>query len=89
MFTWPSVYTQEVAIMAKHLPRGLDGRTRDQDAPKAGEIREKRGDTLVATLRREYGNRFAEGFRSDAKLETVRERTGKSLHQLVRGLAKR
>lgn len=75
--------------MATKLPRGLDGRTRDQNLPKAGEIRQKRGDTLVSTLRREYGDDFATGIRSDAKLETVRERTGKSLHQLVRDMPKK
>lgn len=75
--------------MATKLPRGLDGRTRDQNPPKAGEIRQKRGDTLVSTLRREYGDDFAAGIRSDAKLETVRERTGKSLHQLVRDMPKK
>lgn len=69
--------------MATKLPRGLDDRTRDQNAPKAGEIREKRGDTKVATLRREYGPNFAPGVRSDMRLDTLRERTGKSLHQLV------
>ena len=46
---------------------------------KAGEIREKRGDTLVRTLRQEYGNGFADGFRSDAKLETVRKQTRQKL----------
>jgi len=71
------------------LPRGLDGRSRDQGSPKAGEIRQKRGDTLVSTLRREYGGGFAPGIRSDTKLETVRERTGKSLHQLVRDMPKK
>jgi hypothetical protein len=71
--------------MAKHqLPRGLDGRARDQNAPKAGEIREKRGDTLVGTLRKEYGDNFAAGYRSDAKLSTVRNREGKSLSQIVK-----
>jgi hypothetical protein len=69
--------------MATKLARGLDDRTRDQNAPKAGEIREKRGDTKVATLRREYGPNFAPGVRSDMRLDTLRERTGKSLHQLV------
>jgi len=69
--------------MSKKLPRGLDDRTRDQNPPKAGEIRQKRGDTLVSTLREEYGSSFAKGVRSDATLETVRERTGKSLHELV------
>ena len=70
--------------MARHLPRGLDGRTRDQNPPKAGEIRQKRADTLVGTLRQEYGDTFAKGYRSDTKLGTVREDTGKSLHQLVK-----
>jgi hypothetical protein len=67
--------------MAKqHYPKGLDGRQRDQD----GEIREKRGDTRVGTLRKEYGDDFAKGYRSDTKLETVREDTGKSLTELVK-----
>ncbi|MGD0598775.1 MAG: hypothetical protein ABR988_03065 [Terriglobales bacterium] len=59
---------------------GLDERCRDRD----GTIREKRGDTLVRTLRETYGQDFAPGFRSDTKLETVRERTGKSLTELTR-----
>jgi hypothetical protein len=33
--------------MTKHFPKGLDGRQRDAD----GEIRKKRSDTLVGTLR--------------------------------------
>ena len=64
----------------KHYPKGLDGRERDRD----GQIREKRGDTLVKTLREEYGDNFAKGYRSDTKLETVREDTGKSLSDLVK-----
>lgn len=43
----------------QHFPEGLDGRQRDQNPPKAGEIRAKRGDTLVRTLREEYGPGFA------------------------------
>jgi hypothetical protein len=70
--------------MATKLPRGLDGRTRDQDPPKSGQIREKRGDTRVKTLRGEYGVGIAKGTRADAKLEAVRERTGLSLSQLVK-----
>lgn len=31
--------------MATKLPRELDGRTRDQNLPKGGEIRRKRSDT--------------------------------------------
>ena len=70
--------------MARHLPRGLDGRTRDQNPPKAGEIRQKRADTLVSTLRQEYGDDFAKGSRADKTLGTLREETRKSLHQPVK-----
>jgi hypothetical protein len=51
---------------------GLDGRCRDED----GEIRRKRSDTLVRTLRREYGEDFAPGIREDATLGTVLDRAG-------------
>jgi hypothetical protein len=66
--------------MSKHYPKGLDGRQRDKD----GEIREKRGDTQVGTLRKEYGENFAKGYRSDTKLETVREKEGKSLSEVIK-----
>jgi hypothetical protein len=52
--------------------KGLDDRSRDQD----GEIRHKRGDTLVGTLRGTYGEGFAPGYRSDARLDTVLDREG-------------
>lgn len=59
---------------------GLDGRNRDQD----GEIRHKRRDTLVKTLRNEYGDDFAKGYRSDAQLGTVLDKEGaSSLHELL------
>ena len=65
----------------KHCNSGLDDRCRDND----GEIRQKRGDTLVRTLRKIYGPEFAPGVRGDAKLETVRERSnGESLSKLVK-----
>lgn len=51
---------------------GLDGRCRDED----GEIRRKRSDTQVRTLRQEYGEDFAEGTRSDTTLGTVLDRAG-------------
>lgn len=51
---------------------GLDQRCRDED----GTIRRKRSDTHVATLRREYGDDFAAGIRSDATLGTVLDRAG-------------
>jgi hypothetical protein len=67
--------------MTKHYPKGLDGRMRDRD----GEIRKKRSDTLVRTLREEYGPGFAEGYRSDAKLGTVLQREGvETLDQLIK-----
>jgi hypothetical protein len=62
------------------MSKGLDGRQRDEN----GQIREKRGDTLVSTLRREYGDGFARGYRSDTKLQTLRDNTGKSLSELVK-----
>lgn len=65
----------------KNCAIGLDQRCRDND----GEIRQKRGDTLVRTLRKTYGPDFAPGVRSDARLDTLRERTGgESLSQLVK-----
>jgi hypothetical protein len=44
--------------------RGLDGRLRDQN----GEIRKKRNDTEVGTLRKELGPGFAFGYRADTHL---------------------
>lgn len=65
----------------KHFPKGLDDRQRDQD----GEIRKKRRDTLVGTLRNEYGDDFAKGYRKDAQLGTVLDKEGvDSLHQLLK-----
>lgn len=52
--------------------RGLDDRRLDLD----GEIRRKRGDTLVGTLRKTYGPDFAPGVRSDTRLDTLRKRAG-------------
>lgn len=67
--------------MSEHYPKGLDGRTRDGN----GEIRRKRSDTLVGTLRSEYGEDFASGYRSDAKLGTVLKREGAdSLDQILK-----
>jgi len=67
--------------MTKHFPKGLDNRMRDQD----GEIRKKRSDTLIRTVRAEYGDHVAQGYRSDAKLGTVLEREGLgSLDQLLK-----
>lgn len=56
----------------KHYPTGLDDRMRDHD----GEIRKKRSDTLIGTLRETYGAEFAKGYRADAKLGTVLDKEG-------------
>src|SRR5271163_4204677 len=61
-------YHQYGATMSKKgCETGLDNRCRDND----GEIRHKRSDTLVRTLRDTYGDEFAKGYRSDAQLGTV------------------
>jgi len=68
-------------MMTKHFPKGLDDRMRDED----GEIRKKRSDTLVGTLRKTYGENFAHGYRADAELGTVLEREGlETLDQLLK-----
>ncbi len=60
---------------------GLDDRCRDED----GEIRHKRRDTLVRTLRETYGPDFAKGYRSDAELGTVLDRESvETLSQLLK-----
>lgn len=67
--------------MSKSCETGLDDRCRDED----GSIRRKRGDTLVGTLRREYGEDFAPGIRSDMKLQTLLEQEGvNSLSEYLR-----
>jgi hypothetical protein len=42
----------------------------------SGQIREKRGDTRIDTLRQTYGDSFAPGIRGDAHLKTLLARTG-------------
>jgi hypothetical protein len=68
--------------MSKHnCDSGLDNRCRDEN----GEIRRKRSDTLVGTLRREYGDDFASDFRSDATLGRVlRETNSASLSDYLK-----
>ena len=67
--------------MARHFSKGLDGRMRDRD----GAIRKKRSDTHVGTLRKEYGDGFARGYRANTKLGTVLNREGvETLDQLLK-----
>ena len=65
----------------KHYSKGLDNRMRD----KSGEIRKKRSDTKVETLRKEYGDNFAKGYRPDATLGTVlKKEKADSLDKLLK-----
>lgn len=63
---------------------GLDNRHRDKHPPKAGEIQQKRGDTLNKNLPRPIPE-----FSPNAKLETMRKATGKVSVEAVRRAAKR
>jgi hypothetical protein len=47
--------------MKKPMKTGLDGRKRDED----GQIRKKNGNTLVRTLREEYGPDKLESLQAD------------------------
>ena len=62
---------------------GLDNRHRDKNPPKAGEIQQKRGDTLNKNL-----SQPIEQFSGNAKLETMRKETGKTSIEDVRQAAK-
>lgn len=63
---------------------GLDGRHRDKTPPKAGEIQQKRGDTLNKNLPKPIPQ-----YSPNAKLETMRKETGKVSEEAVRRAAKR
>jgi len=63
---------------------GLDNRHRDKNPPKAGEIQQKRSDTLNKNLPKPIPE-----FRSDATLGTMRRETGKTSVEAVRRAAKR
>jgi hypothetical protein len=62
---------------------GLDGRHRDQNPPKAGEIRQKNGNTLNKNLPKPIPQ-----FSLNARLDTMRKETGKISEEAVRRAAK-
>lgn len=62
---------------------GLDGRHRDKNPPKAGEIQQKRSDTLNRNLSKPIPQ-----FRSDATLGRMRKETGMVSEEAVRRAAK-
>ncbi len=61
------------------MTTGLDGRSRDKNPPKAGEIRQKRGDTLNQNLPKPIP-----GFAPSTTLAKMREKTGKVSEAAVR-----
>jgi hypothetical protein len=63
---------------------GLDGRHRDKNPPKAGEIQQKRSDTLNKNLPKPIPQ-----FSPNATLGTMRERTGQTGVESVRRAAAR
>ena len=73
------VNTSDIRIIGSTDTR--EAGSRDLD----GEIRRKRGDTLVGTLRKTYGPDFAPGVRSDMRLDTLRKKAGtQSLLELLK-----
>ena len=67
--------------MAKSLKKGLDHRAR----VKGGQIRHKRKDTMVKTLRKEYGEHFLKGYKPDTTLGAVlKKEKAASLHELLK-----
>ena len=64
---------------------GLDNRSRENN----GQTRAKNGNTRVGTLRETYGDNFAQGRRSDLKLDNLLEQTGNtSLSEFLRNQKK-
>lgn len=60
--------SRRVPLFAKRTHSvGLDARHRDRE----GELRHKRGDTQMDTLRKTYGSDFAKGYRGNVKLREV------------------
>ena len=62
---------------------GLDGRHRDKDSGKGGQIDQKRSDALNGNLPKPI-----EGFRSDATVGHMRQVTGKTSIEAIRQAAK-
>ena len=78
---WLDLQSQyDIALVERERGAEIAQRVRVSSVPPvnrvrdhSGEIRQKRGDTLVGTLRQTYGEDFAKGYRRNAKLRTVLE----------------
>jgi hypothetical protein len=88
----PSVFSKEkIVLKEKSLNKknnqmkepGLDGRHRDKNDPKAGEIQQKRGDTLNKNLPQPIPE-----FSPNARLDTMRKETGEISIENVRRAAR-
>lgn len=67
----------------KHYPKGLDNRMRDRD----GEIREKRSDTKIETLKKDYP--IFGGINGNMILGTLKDKYNvDSLDQVIKELRK-
>lgn len=70
--------------MAKPKSNDAPGMRGDRSRTKDGTLREKRGDTHVGTIEKQYGRDF--GVRSDMHLDTLLDRRGvDSLNDLIHG----
>ena len=65
----------DTLVKATRASKSLDVRQRDRVDARDGEIRAKRKDTAVGTLRKQYGADVAGGYRSDTRLGSIREQT--------------
>ena len=63
---------------------GLDGRHRDKSRPKAGQIQQKRSDTLNKNLPKPIPQ-----FSPNATLGTMRKETGKVSEEAIRRAAQK
>jgi hypothetical protein len=69
---------QRTRRSSKESPERRGGRPSldNGQGDNGAQVREKRGDTPIDTLRRTYGDSFAPGIRGDAHLKTLLDRTG-------------
>ena len=68
----------------KKSPNDAPGMRGDRSRTKAGPLREKRGDTHVGTIEKQYGLDL--GVRSDMRWDTYKKEKGvASLNDLVNG----
>lgn len=70
--------------MTKRCKNDAPGMSGCRSRNKTGPLREKRGDTYVGTIEKQYGVNF--GVRSDMHLDTLLEKKNlNSLNDLLRG----